>query len=322
MKRSLYVIVFLAAVVFLACGAPEWQVCLSPVADGLHDVFLLNDKVGWAYTYGTGIVIKTTNGGEDWRVVSQLDSVYFEQIQFLDEHNGWMCGDYGKVLKTEDGGVTWLDRSIQEPGCRFAFYAMFFFDVETGFVGGMRMSSDRKVDYVLYKTVDRGETWRIVPESPNVFLTSIVFPTNTVGFANGGKNRIYKTDDGGTHWRLVYEGAPEREGFRGLFFLDENTGFGVNASGMFVRTTNSGKTWEETTITSNRLRSVLFVDDAEGYIVGDQNKEEDVLYRSTDGGVSWETIPSDYPDLHRIKRSAHYIWIVGKEGTILKKRIS
>ena len=38
-----------------------------------------------------------------------LDSIYFEQIQFVDNKQGWICGEYGKIYHTNDGGETWQE---------------------------------------------------------------------------------------------------------------------------------------------------------------------------------------------------------------------
>lgn len=320
MKAST-LLIFLFILLLQNCFAQiNWERLNSPVNDDLHDLFFLNDSIGWAYSYGTGIVIRTNDGGVNWEVVSRLDSIYFEQIQFLDKNRGWICGDFGKILKTDDGGHTWIDKSIEESGARLLFYAMYFFSKDEGFVGGLNMGSNGKREYPLFKTTDGGESWIKMKDTPHTFLKNLVFLNDSAGFANGG-NSIYKTENKGETWQSIYEGSAGREGFRGLYFINKNIGFSVNANGIILRTKKAGNSWEEQTITSNRLRSVLFINEAKGYIVGDKNNEPGVLYRTTSGGNSWEVVNSDYADLHRIKRSKNYLWIVGKEGTILRKKI-
>lgn len=298
-----------------------WKILGSPVKDDIHDVFFLNDEIGWAYTYGTGIILKTVDGGENWQIIARLDPVYFEQIHFLDARIGWICGEQGKVLKSEDGGKTWLDRSLILPDSNALLYSQWFFSPDIGLVGGTLRYQGGTTEFCLFKTNDGGLSWLKMRNNPQVHLTQIVFVNARVGYAAGG-NRIFETRDAGESWYQVSESqlSNKREGFRGLYFLNENVGYAVGASGEVVSTRDGGNNWEEKKITANRLRSVVFVSDSEGYIVGDQNNEEGVLYETKNGGKTWKAIQCEYPDLHRIIKSNNYIWAVGKEGTILRKK--
>ena len=88
-----------------------------------------------------------------------------------------------------------------------------------------------------------------------------------------------------------------------------------------VSTRDGGNSWEEKKNTSNKLRSVVFVSDSERSIAGDQIREPGVQYETKNGGKTRKVIPRDYPDLHRIIKGDNYIWAVGKNGTILRKKI-
>jgi photosystem II stability/assembly factor-like uncharacterized protein len=323
-KISLYIplIILLMKLNLAVDKEGDWEVLNSPVQDDIHDVFFLNDRIGWAYTYGTGIIIKTEDEGKKWDIAAKLDPAYYEQIQFMDSRIGWLCGERGQVYKTEDGGDTWENLGLSDRKSQYYFYAMYFFDAETGFVGGMRKDLDGKTEFVLLKTEDGGVTWRKIKKYPNVFLTTIFFITERIGFASG-QYHIYKTTNRGESWTEVYKGPPEgrREGFRGMYFLDEKLGFAVNAGGEVLRTHDGGKTWIAKRITNTRLRSIVFVNENEGYAVGDKNEEEQCLFHSTDSGITWLAEKGNYADLHRVKSSPNFIWAVGKEGTLLKKRI-
>jgi len=313
---------FFYGLIFDAECGQAWQILDSPVKDGLHDVFFLDDNIGWAYTYGTGMIIKTVDGGKNWEVIARLDPIYIEQIQFLDPRNGWICGEQGKVLKTENGGKTWLDRSVILPDSKILLYSQWFFSPDIGMVAGTIQDQQGASEYCLFKTTDGGKTWIKLNKNPQVHLTQIVFVGERLGYACGG-NRIYKTQDTGETWIQVYTNQSDnsKEGFRGLYFLNGHVGFATTASGDVISTRNGGENWEKKKITSNRLRSVVFVNDSDGYIGGDKNNEEGVLYETKDGGKTWKAIQCDHPDLHRIKKSDNYIWVVGKEGTILRKKI-
>jgi len=73
-------------------------------------------------------------------------------------------------------------------------------------------------------------------------------------------------------------------------------------------------------LTSNRLRNIKSIGLDEFVAAGDKNNEEGILFYSNDGGGKWQTMESDFPDIHRIGNSKKYVWIVGKEGFTTKRR--
>ena len=66
----------------------DWVKTQTIIEDGLHDIEVINDDIALAYSYGTGKLFKTTNGGEIWAQIHQFDSLWFEQLQFIDENIG------------------------------------------------------------------------------------------------------------------------------------------------------------------------------------------------------------------------------------------
>lgn len=340
MKIFFTFLINLTILINLINAQVQWEKQNSPVTDHLHDVFFLNDSLGWAYSYGTGIIIHTSNGGKTWQVQARLDSLYFEQIQFLDKNNGWLCGERGHVFRTTDGGTTWIDvspsipdriiqsydyRSEEKPkGWDVLLYAMHFFNSEEGFIaGGKYQPSEKngwqKMQYIFLTTEDGGKSWIQNEQAPDAFLYNTSFINDTVGYASG-TGKIFQTKNQGKTWQIVYnDTSAKKSQIRGLYFLNSQIGFGVTFNGKVIKTTDGARSWDEIKITKNRLRSIVFVDDKNGFIVGDKNKEAGVLYRTKSSGNTWQKVDIDYPDLHRIKLSPTKIWIVGKEGTILMK---
>ncbi len=71
----------------------------------LNDVFFVDSAYGWAA--GTG-VWRTTNGGTTWRRIPILDGTTLRRIVFADRNRGWVLGHDNRILRTPDGGETWL----------------------------------------------------------------------------------------------------------------------------------------------------------------------------------------------------------------------
>lgn len=92
----------------------------------LHSVFFINDRVGWIAggSLQSDIILKTTNNGSSWFIVRQTSqNGLLSGIFFIDEENGWACGDGGTILRTRDGGESWIKETtnIQNHLQEFSF---------------------------------------------------------------------------------------------------------------------------------------------------------------------------------------------------------
>ena len=61
-----------------------------------------------------GIILKTTNGGNNWDT-SYHDTSYwtvrFYSVSFANQFNGWAVGEGGRIISTTDGGNSWESES-------------------------------------------------------------------------------------------------------------------------------------------------------------------------------------------------------------------
>jgi hypothetical protein len=85
-----------------------------------------------------------------------------------------------------------------------------------------------------------------------------------------------------------------------IHFLNENTGFLGSAiavheidtnfvGGEIIRTTNGGADWQRVLINSEfRLKSFYFIDQNTGYAIGGSYISRGILYKTTDGGITWQ----------------------------------
>ncbi|HPS62547.1 MAG TPA: YCF48-related protein, partial [Bacteroidales bacterium] len=211
---------------------------------------------------------------------------YLRDICFTGPATGYIVGDYGTILKTLDGGLTW---HLKESGTQAHLNSVFFINQTKGFA----------VSYgTILKTTNSGETWTIQSGFP-VDLVSIFFANENTGYAAGG-NAILKTTDGGNSWNMnLYE---DYEYFHSLFFTSSDTGF-VLASypplyeRYILKTTNGGTSWGVVAITDNYPEALWFTDASTGYMADNYGG----IFNTTDGGLSWTLqfrAPGD--DLHDI----------------------
>lgn len=278
------------------------------------DVFFLpgDARYGWASSLD-GYAIRTTDEGLTWRG-SDIGEVFFESIQFLNRFTGYTSGSNG-IFKSTNGGATWFDvtpsRFFDFPdkgwGCYFiseleGFYFVggcgshvqqFFrttnggatWDVFLGFENNSGLS-DGVVNSngegfavssgVIWRTVDRGRTWRVYARTPRPAWTeeftrlgnSFLFPIS--GSTCDGEPRnvgslMFSSDDART-WRVFETGAA----MFGTFLLDERRGWGVGDNGACYYTDDAGSNWQlrNCGLEGVSLDDIWFVNDTLAWIAG------------------------------------------------------
>ena len=91
---------------------------------------------------------------QSWTSLNSGTSNDLLSMDFVDAFIGYAAGeinDTSSVIKTTDGGASWIDKSSGFPRTGGFCYAVEFIDANTGFIGG---SSP-----FFYKTTDGGDTW-------------------------------------------------------------------------------------------------------------------------------------------------------------------
>lgn len=112
----------------------------------------------------------------------------FSGLHFPDTAQGYICGENGKLFKTEDAGLTWLE--IQT-GLDDYLKKVYFTDSNTGFL----INSQNQ----LLRTSDGGATWMIADLS-GAQVCDIQFTGPAKGFVCGPSGALLMTTDGGLSW--------------------------------------------------------------------------------------------------------------------------
>lgn len=303
-----------------AAAQTAWQRQDSPVSDDLHNIYFADNSEGWIITHQTGRVLHTVDGGQEWKIQADLDSLTLESIHFVNRDTGWISGEKGLLFHTTDGGASWEMRRVADSDSWI--YGVYFINSMKGLAVGLRPGANM-LEPVFQKTADGGDRWvDASDEMPQTGFEAIHFSNFREGYLAGFGHILY-TGNGGDSWSVQFTDTTSNTRcrfIRGLGFSKRGTGIAVGHCGMVLRTEN-GKTWDrQEPFTGNRLRDVAFINSSDLLIVGDRNREPGVLYRSGDGGRSWQRVPIHAPDLHHIAVTDRHIWLVGDNGTILKKK--
>jgi hypothetical protein len=122
-------------------------------------------------------------------------------LDMLDAENGWAWTNSNRLLRTTDGGQTWLDRT---PGGQFWSEGFFALDAETAWLPVNLQENNR---FGLLHTRDGGQTWTEYPYGP---ASGLHFSDALNGWAvtgDVGAGNIYysltETRDGGKTWAPI-----------------------------------------------------------------------------------------------------------------------
>lgn len=202
-------------------------------------------------------------------------------VDFVDNNLGYAAGNYGTLLKTTNGGVSW---GKINSGTEKGFSSMDFVNANSGFVGGSRL--------MLRKTTNAGETWQNIQlpvqgQWDTLYtIFDISYLSQNVCYVIGFFNlecKIWKTTDGGNSWVIQTTGGANY--LMNLYFINENFGFayGGPTYSEVVRTTNGGATWQMVSQESYVAASMCFIDSLKG-VYGCENGR---LFKTSDGGLTW-----------------------------------
>ncbi len=217
-------------------------------------------------------------------------------------------GDSGTILKTVDGGASWL---AQASGTAKHLRAVLFpADATTGYAVGDTGT--------ILKTVDGGTSW-VGQTSPTKDLHAVDFPgSNLAGYSVGKDGIILKTLDGGSSW--IEQISATTNNLDGVSFpVDAGTGYAVGDGGTILKTIDGGATWlTQPEPSGKNLNGVHFpADPTTGYVVGDSG----TILKTIDGGATWMVQPepsgTNLQGVH-FPVDAGTGYAVGDGGTILK----
>jgi photosystem II stability/assembly factor-like uncharacterized protein len=215
------------------------------------------------------------------------DYFFVSDIQMVNATIGYALGYNGTVMKTSDGGKTWIEKlNYLSSGNFRAGNDIFMVDENIGYLVGGTGTAYKTTDGFnsLVNLMDWGSPTQITERN----LHGVHFIDQNKGFACayvGGD--ILGTTNGGNTWRLLtpqenpcYDACYLTE----MVFTSPDTGFVAGTS--IQRTTDGGATWK---IIYNKLNlnsvlnDIFFLNSRLGWAVG----TNDSLLRTTDGGTTW-----------------------------------
>jgi photosystem II stability/assembly factor-like uncharacterized protein len=186
-------------------GGATWKEQQTPVNRNLFKVVFATPERGTAVG-DFGIIVHTEDGGATWSEIGlpadfKLPEAAEEQgvlpndallygLTFVDENTGWLSGEWGTVLRTDDGGKTWKQ---QVTGVDVTLFGIGFADKDNGVAVG--------IDSTILRTEDGGATWKPLPSPFDERAYYEVAIEGQVGWIAGNQGTILVSKDAGKSWQ-------------------------------------------------------------------------------------------------------------------------
>lgn len=246
-----------------------------------------------------------------WTLQTSGVTARLRGVSAVSERVAWASGSGSTVLRTTDGGTTWLKLNVTNEALDFRDVDAI--DAQTAYVLSIGTGPASRI----YKTTDAGATWTMQYKSDDEkeFLDAMSFwdANNGIVFGDSidGQFYILLTSNGGQTWSRVStarlppalqgEGAFAASGTNIALFGKTHAwiGTGAGAKARVLRTTDHGRTWQvsDTPLAAGQsagIFSIAFRDEKHGVVVGgDYRKEQeavDNLAVTNDGGVTWKLV--------------------------------
>lgn len=228
---------------------------------------------------------------QSWtQLTSGYDSTLYN-VCFLNQDIGFVCGDNGKILKTVNGGSTWV---AQNSGVSEGLACIQFVNSNVGYA-----SSGFYNKYsTLIKTIDGGNTWTKTNVTPLMTGGGMWFLNANEGFYAYADSLyensvITRTLNGGANWDTVHVA----NGWISYFhFSDSLHGFATVNNGTVLKTTDGGLNWTSLSLGKILWGSGIYFINKDTGIVGGQPKQGQgpaTMYKTVDAGVNWTPITTN-----------------------------
>lgn len=245
-------------------------------------------------------------GGVNPSITSNLNDVFFSGAGT----HGYIVGDNGTILKTNDGGLNWLS---QVSGTTNSLKKVYFANDTSGLACG--------AGGTILKTTNGGATWQPITSGTTLTLFALYY-NGTFGLVGGNSGTLLKTTNGGSSWSAVTNSFTSTTISDISVPTSSNTNFWWVATGNQTvgYTVNGGATWTvsggppgpSSAIQSMHARSASVI----WRIAGN------ILQNTTNQGNLWSTPSATFTytlnDVHFANQTSVFGHAVGLNGTIIR----
>ena len=221
-----------------------------------------------------GVIVISEDKGVSWHQAASPVSVTLTSVHFVSSTEGFITGQFGVVLRTQDGGQTWT-RVLD--GITAAHLAV---------TAAVQMVAAAPQDPTALAAL--AEAHRLVAQGPDKPFFDSYFSDAQNGFVIGAYNLIYRTADGGRTWTAWMSHTGNTKRFH-LYAIAADGGdiYIAGEQGLVLRSIDGGQSFQQlSTPYAGSFFSVATAPSGEVVIAGLEGN----AFRSVDQGVSWQQI--------------------------------
>lgn len=254
-----------------------------------------------------GEIYRSTDNGLTWQKVYSGQQM-LHSLLFFNATVGIAVGDSVEAVKTSDRGRSWNLKV--NTSTLYQYYESNMLKIKTfGSSNAVVISDNNRIDGNFYLANQVDDSWETVQGANGLrdvwvfnsdsayavgfgilekimfsnqevtilpliddYFTGIWFTTNKTGYVCGYEGGIYKTEDGGQHWKSMVS----RNGlfnklrhFNAILFVSDEIGYVAGENGELLKTSNAGKTWKEVSMPTKHVLVSLFYSNQTLYISSD-----------------------------------------------------
>jgi photosystem II stability/assembly factor-like uncharacterized protein len=244
-----------------------------------------------------------------WQNPLPTGAVYYRGCDFIDSSRGWIVGDWGCIIRTTDGGLTW---EVQHSGVTADLYAVFFLDENYGWAVGSYGT--------IIHTINGGQSWQLQKQyyDPYVYITSVYFTDSLNGWTDGvdGSGQFFRTTNGGEDWIAEYiPGVSSTWELSSIFFTDSLFFWVETGNHKLSHTEDGGITWTPHESPIN-FGEIFFVNHDTGWVTLNS-----MIYRTNDRAATWfeQDHPNQGPSIYDLYfADLSHGWAAGGSGLLLR----
>ncbi|WP_432093595.1 WD40/YVTN/BNR-like repeat-containing protein [Streptomyces sp. bgisy100] len=183
-----------------------WQLTDTGSTARFRGLAAVGARTAWA-AGSQGTVLRTTNGGRQWRNVSPpgAAALEFRDIEAFDARRAVVLaigeGEASRILRTDDGGASWTE-TFRNTDARAFYDCMAFFDRRHG----LALSDPVDGRYRLLSTADGGRSWSVLPSAgmPEAQPGDAAFAASGQCLTVSGSRDVWLATGGGPTARILH----------------------------------------------------------------------------------------------------------------------
>ncbi|MGE5401239.1 MAG: YCF48-related protein [Ignavibacteriales bacterium] len=261
---------------------------------------------GFIINKASDVLINQDGKGNSWSYLSSSGVWEAYAASFFDANTGIVMKDNKHIVKTTDGGKSWI--TVMEPvqyNNKNRVGGLSFPDQNTGYAW---MSLNDYGEYHIYKTTDGGNKWNEAANftGPGYISGNMGFFDANTGVIAGPKGWIGRTANGGTTWDSVtFKNVPPniaKKDFEDLCIVNNTTAWAVCEKAIYV-TSDKGLTWNYVDHAIKNTDSTFYTVSFYGGNTGYISCFDGTIIKTTDAGKSW-SVDETFKGIHHFYSSA------------------